>query len=345
MLRRKLVNFQVKSKIPAVGAAVAAPGQPTQSEVAGSRSRASFDPVEIDDCWHIGSCAKAMTATLFAVHVEQGAIEWDTPVASGLADLSPDINPLWGEIPVEDILLGRSGLPSNLALAATARAFEDRRDLTEQRTQVALDVLRSTPDSPGRFRYSNLGYVIAGAIIDRLAKNDFESDLYERVFQPLSVETAGFGPPAKLMGHGSRVRLGPLSIGKGRPVTLSTPKNDNPPVLNSAGRVHLKLDDWAEFIKVFVSGGAGIIKPDSVARLLSVPEGRGASMAMGWAPAPQFDDAAYAMQGSNTMWAATAMIGVNLDRAVMVVANDGRSRALSGTAMLAAEILSDVGIS
>ena len=45
------------------------------------------------------------------------------------------------------------------------------------------------------------------------------------------------------------------------------------------------------------------------------------------------------MQGSNTMWAATALVDATMTRTAMVVTNDGRSRVLRRSAELAARLL------
>lgn len=48
------------------------------------------------------------------------------------------------------------------------------------------------------FAYSNMGYTIAGAMIERATKTTWEEMVVERIFGPLGLETAGFGPQASL---------------------------------------------------------------------------------------------------------------------------------------------------
>jgi CubicO group peptidase (beta-lactamase class C family) len=47
------------------------------------------------------------------------------------------------------------------------------------------------------FAYSNLGYTTAGAMIERAAKTTWEEMIVERIFTPLSLGTAGIGPPGE----------------------------------------------------------------------------------------------------------------------------------------------------
>src|SRR5215470_14160319 len=46
--------------------------------VAGVRKRGSAERVTLDDRFHLGSCTKAMTATLVAMLVEEGKLNWTT---------------------------------------------------------------------------------------------------------------------------------------------------------------------------------------------------------------------------------------------------------------------------
>lgn len=113
---------------------------------------------------------------------------------------------------------------------------------------------------------------------------------------------------------------------------------DNPPLLNPAGRLHLTLDDWARFHAMVLAGGGDILRAETVERLLAPPPG--GRMAMGWAPATRLDGGGLAMQGSNSMWSATALMAADGERTALVVANDGRTRVLTGTAYLAQRLLS-----
>jgi hypothetical protein len=46
--------------------------------VAGVRKRGTAERITLDDRFHLGSCTKAMTATLVAMLVEEGKVNWTT---------------------------------------------------------------------------------------------------------------------------------------------------------------------------------------------------------------------------------------------------------------------------
>ncbi|NNC41009.1 MAG: beta-lactamase family protein [Acidimicrobiia bacterium] len=338
-LRTLLVEFRERFKTPAAGAAVVTRSGALEVDVVGNRQRGSADPATIDDQWHIGSCTKAITAVLYARLVEQGITEWGIPIGNLFPDLGDAIDTGWAEPTVDEVLLCRSGMNANLSRAEMLAAWEDTSPMSEQRTRAAVSALSSSPRSRGSFRYSNLGYIVAGAAIDRLAGMPFEDALHSEVLDPLGITSVGFGAPPDIWGHRPKLRIRRHILGRGSPAEPGSLRSDNPAVMTPAGRIHLTLSDWAKFQAVFLNQGGDLLDPGTVEHLLAVPPGKGRGMVMGWAPAADIDGASFGMWGTNTMWAATALIDSNFERTAMVVANDGRSKILRRSAQLAANIL------
>jgi D-alanyl-D-alanine carboxypeptidase len=194
--------------------------------------------------------------------------------------------------------------------------------------------LSQPPTKPGRFIYSNLGYVVVGAVIDRLAGVPFEEALVERVFRPLGMRSAGFGPPPRIRGHHPRLRLPIMMVGRGEPAPPDEAGSDNPPIITPAGRFHMNLADWGRFQQMILTGGGDLLLNDTVDRMLTV----NGKMAMGWIRA-RFDGFSIGMQGSNTMWSATVLLADDRSAAAMVVANDGRHLTLSRSLRFAHRLL------
>ena len=107
--------------------------------------------------------------------------------------------------------------------------WNDRTPPAKQRTLSTRSVLAVAPNRPGRFRYSNLAYVVVGAAIDRIADMPYEEALRVHVLEPLGITSAGFGPPPEVCGHRPRLQLGPLLIGRARrhPPTMSAATTPN----------------------------------------------------------------------------------------------------------------------
>ena len=263
------------------------------------------------------------------------------PLVDALADLGGLMHPEWLGQTVDSVLWRHAGISPNLSPHHMDQAWEDSRPLDVQRTEAAQRALRVRPDEPGQFRYSSLGYIVVGAAIDRLAGTTFEQALYAHVLAPLGIETAGFGPPAEVWGHPARFRFGDVGLLAGPPADPSDPSSDNPAVLSAAGTMHITVADWAKFVRVFLLGGSDLLSEVTVDHVLSTPYGGKYGMAMGWRGIGSLPGVGYAMQGSNTMWSATALIDNERQRAVLVACNDGRNRVLNNSARLAASLLTD----
>lgn len=334
----ELDGFVARLGVPGAGFAIIDADGTLVAVVTGTTRRGHSEAVALDHQWHIGSCTKSITAAMYALLVERGRARWDAPVAELVPDLADHLHPDWKIPTVDEVLQCRAGVRPNLTARELRRARVDTRSHVEQRTATARDVLRAAPARHRQFRYSNLGYVVVGAAIDRLA-GSYEQAIHELILVPLGIDSAGFGPPPDIWGHQARLQLGPIGIGRGRPSPPARPASDNPGVYTPAGRLHLSLPDWATVVRrLFLDTDDRLLTAESVDRLLHVPHGN--AMAMGWAASPkQMPRASAAMQGSNTFWAATGLLDTDRRRAVLVVTNDGRTRVLSGSVGSAHDLL------
>ena len=315
----ELAAFRDRYGVPAVGAALVTADGVVELDLIGARVSGGL-PVGAGDAWHIGSCGKAMTAALYARLVERGEAEWGLPLTTLFPDL--EIDPGWSAVTIDDVFVGEAGLQPDLSRAAMEAAYDDLRPLPAQRSEVTALALARAPRRPGRFRDSNLGYVVIGAAIERIAGAPYEQALATHVLEPLGIASGGFGAPPAIRGHRAHT-----------PAPPDDPRADNPPVMGPAGRLHLTLQDWARFQQVFLTEGGGFLEPASVERLLTPAK----AQSPGWAPA----GVSMGQQGSNTFWVATALIDRRRECTAMVVCNDGRRRLLAATAKLAARLLPD----
>src|SRR5882724_13268854 len=86
--------------------------------VAGVRKRATAERITFDDRFHLGSCTKAMTATLVAMLVEEGKLNWTTTLGELFADTVKPMHPAWEKVTLRQVLAHRASLrnePDGLA--------------------------------------------------------------------------------------------------------------------------------------------------------------------------------------------------------------------------------------
>lgn len=345
-IRSALAEFKDRHRVPGIGGGVLHRDGSFEMDVVGVRVGGGTDPVQAADPWHLGSCGKSITVVLYARLVEAGEAAWGATLPDLFPDLAPSLDPGWLDITIDEVFVHRAGLPGNLGRKEMLAALRDPRPLPEQRTEVAAMALAQPPRRRGHFGYSNLGYILIGAAIERITGLPYEAALVRRVLDPLGITSAGFGPPAEIWGHGGPMLvLGPLGafdLGRVRPADPSSPESDNPPVMGPAGRLHLSLADWARFQRVFLTNGGDLLRPETIERLLTPATGPGASQAMGWAPVGrEAAEGSFGQQGSNTFWVATAIVDRKRERTALVICNEGRAKLLAQTPHLALRLLAE----
>jgi CubicO group peptidase (beta-lactamase class C family) len=290
---------------------------------AGVREKGKEARVLPTDRFHLGSCTKAMTATLCGMLVEDGLLSWSRTLGEAFPDVKMD--PKWRRVTLEQLLVQRSGVPGDVPDPLWERLLLRRGTAAEQRRTLVEGLLAGPPDhDPGTtFVYSNANYALAGAMAESAAKRPWEDLLRERLLKPLGMESAGFGAPGD-----PRTLDDPRGHGEdGTPVEPG-PGADNPPAIAPAGAVHASLPDWAKFASLHLDAARGrprLLKRETFARLHEAPKSDGDGYAMGWIVRERDGSMGrlLAHAGSNTMWYADLRIFPERDLVVLVAANQG----------------------
>ncbi|MDP1631294.1 MAG: serine hydrolase domain-containing protein [Caulobacter sp.] len=306
--------------VPALAGAVVTPDGLPFLAVDGVRRAGGEDRVTTDDLWHLGSNTKAMTAALYGRLVEAGRARWGATLPQLFPDLT--LNLAWSATTVEQLMSHTAGLTDRGVidggwLMASHRATTP---VDAQRTALADRVLGAPPGGkPGQFDYANLNYILAGAAIERITGTTWEAAITTHLFTPLGLTTAGFGAPKgnQPWGH----RRPPLGVGGLIPVDPAG-LADNPPALGPAGTVHMTLTDYSKFVRLFLTRGGDLLRPETVAHLTTPPTGR--NYALGWGVVqgqPWARGVQLAHEGSNTMWHMLAVLAPERGLAFITAAN------------------------
>jgi len=315
-----LKPIRQKRDLPAMAGAIVTSKGLVAAGAVGVRKRGTSVPVGLEDQWHLGSDTKVMTALLAGLLVERGQLSWDDKITTLLPELAPSFHPDFSTITLRQALNHRAGLPAKLS----QREFSPSQSVESRRLEAVKQVLSAKPEyAPGsEFLYSNLDYVLAGAIVERITGKPWEQVIREEIFDSLGMKSAGFGgvgTPGQIdqpWGHRA----------DGKPVAGNGPNMDNPPFLGPAGRVHCSIQDWAKFIADQLRGLRGepaLAKPSTYQALATPPGETG--YGFGWIAVKREWAGGKALNhaGSNTMNFCVAWVAPERDFAVLVCVNQG----------------------
>jgi CubicO group peptidase (beta-lactamase class C family) len=322
-----LKPIRQKFNVPAMAAAVITSEGIKWIGAVGVRKRGTEVPVALDDLWHLGSDGKIMTSTLIATLVERGQLRWDITLVEVFPELGPQMNPDFQKVTLLQLLSHHAGLPANLNLIKYSGG-----DAPALRLRAVKAELAKRPESaPGsKYLYSNLGYIIAAAVVEKTTGKAWEQIIAEEVFTPLQMSSAGFGgtgTPGKIDQPWPHTQ-------DGEPTGENGPAMDNPPVMGSAGRIHCTIQDWAKFVQDQLRGargGSALLKPESYQQLQTPPFG--GDYALGWMVAERSWGGGKVLNhgGDNTMNCANVWVAPYKDFAILVCVNQSGTTAFQAS--------------
>lgn len=190
------VADQIGSSVPGLAVVVVDPERALLSQTWGMSSLSGKVAMTTDTACNWFSMTKLVTATLALQLHDDGLLDLDAPVTDywePFAVTTPTAR--CAAVRVRHLLAHTSGLANPIPLRwvhpVTGPRPEPgefvRRQITEHRR------LRFEPGT--RPAYSNLGYLVLGAVIEAASGRRFETCVEERVLAPLAMDRTGFGPP------------------------------------------------------------------------------------------------------------------------------------------------------
>ncbi len=149
------------------------------------RSGRRIDPTTPFD---LASVTKPFVTLTAARLVAEGRLDWQTPLARWVPELEDSSS---ADCPIEHLLSHRSGLVAHLELFAPlrrARAVSRRQAL-----QLVADARRENCPGPRPVAgfppvYSDLGYILAGLMLERASRQVLDGLVREKVCAPLALD-------------------------------------------------------------------------------------------------------------------------------------------------------------
>ncbi len=279
-----LEPLHASSGVPGLAALVLRDGSVIAEGAVGVRKTDDPTPVSADDVWYLGTATEAITATLAALVVEEGKLDWSSTLGAILADLP--MHAAYKDVSLADLLTHRAGAPATLSDAVALALGQGDGSAQAHRDAAVRALLAAGPGTPphGEVLRSDAGYLIAAALLERASGSSWELMLRARVLDPLgmagcrydALPNAGAGAPAEPWGH---TRNGSGALQAVAPGTAPEP----PPAFGPAVRLRCPLRDWAKLCVMHLQGERGektpLLGAASFATLHSPVR---TTVAMGW---------------------------------------------------------------
>lgn len=245
-----------------------------------SFGRFTYEPdsptIQRETIFDLASLTKVVATTTMAMMLyERGVLDLDAPVVSVLPEFRTEE---WhrDEVTVRMLLAHTSGLP------AYARLFEKAKTREEMILAAARTVLAAPPGT--RVEYSDIGFIVLGELLQRLAAEGLDSFCYREIFGPLQMLRTSWVPPSAW-----RSTIPPTEddrAWRGR-VIQGEVNDENASVMDGiAGHAgaFANAEDLARFAEMILAGGPPILRPETVKLFTTSRYGApgGPLHALGW---------------------------------------------------------------
>jgi len=171
--------------VPGLAMAIVKDDQIVFAEGFGRRDIEKDLPVTPKTIFPIASATKAFTAMSMGISVDEGKLEWDTPVRNYLPTFKLYDTLATERMTPRDLLTHRSGLPRH-DLVWYNTAF------TRQEIFDRLQYLVPSKDFRTFFQYQNIMYMTAGYLVGQLSGSTWEEFVRERILNPLEMTGTNF---------------------------------------------------------------------------------------------------------------------------------------------------------
>ena len=241
--------------------------------------RFTYDPsapaVQTESVFDLASVSKVIAATTMAMILyERGVLDLETPAAAIIPEFGGG-DPRREEVTLRMLLAHSSGLPAYEKLFQRAKT---RDELLAESFTTEL-----TADPGTRAEYSDIGFIILGVALERLADEALDVFCQREIFGPLGLSHTAFNPPKSW-----KDRIVPTADDQTfrHRIIQGEVQDENAGVLGGvAGHagVFSTAEDVALFAHAMLIGGKPILRADTLdlfTRREQNPEGT--SRALGW---------------------------------------------------------------
>lgn len=254
-----LQKVRMQYKMPAMAAAVVTKDAIKAIGVTGIRRIYTKDKVKLSDRFHMGSTTKAITAHWAAALVESEFIAWETKILDVFPHWEDDALKTYHNVTLSDLLCHRGKIQPFTSAMDLASLPNFSGNPTEKRRSFAKWLLKQNPAKVGSqegYVYSNAGYSIAAAMLEKVSETAWEEAILNDILIPLGIDAiVGWptdGDPNQPFGHHS---INPLDSN----LRAVTARNmfQMEDIIAPSGDLSMSVEDYAKFVQAHLQGVQG----------------------------------------------------------------------------------------
>ncbi len=202
----------------------------------------------------IASMGKMFTGVAIAQLVERGKLSFDDKIGNYVSGFPPEVA---GKVTIHHLLTHTSGM-DDAALMRRPDRPEPPHTLAGLMERIVKEPLQFEPGS--QFNYSNDGFIVLGAVIERVTGQRYADYVREHIFKPAGMtdtdirvykpsEIPGMAHGYMLVGEdGQPLPSGPSGPGQGSAARSGTLRdNDEVRIGNPSGGAYSTVGDMLEF--------------------------------------------------------------------------------------------------
>lgn len=261
---------RARSGIPGVAVALVRDGRIAVVRAYGTRGEG--EPLAVTTPLPIGSLTKSFTAVLVRQLIDAGRLDLDAPVQRVLQWFTLADAQAAQRITVRHLLNHTSGL----SRADGMRAMLNAGDASIESLARSVAALMPSASPGERFQYSNLNYVLLGAIVQSVEGKPWAELVQQRIFEPLQMRDSATAPA---------LAAAPSAVHRymfGVPVEsqLSIPAG-----LAPTGGLVASAEDMARYLVMLLQTGrashGAVLSPSATAEMLAPASPPGTSHLLG----------------------------------------------------------------
>jgi D-alanyl-D-alanine carboxypeptidase len=171
---------------------VAKDGVTVASKAAGIANKATNAPIDLNTKFNLGSMNKMFTSVAIAQLAEAGKLSFTDTISKHLPDY-PN-KEVADKVTIHQLLTHTSGL----GMYWNEKFMAQRETLLTVAAHLPLFASDPLLFPPGeKFQYSNSGFMVLGAIIEKVSGQDYYSYVQEHIYKPADMSNTGFYEPGK----------------------------------------------------------------------------------------------------------------------------------------------------